>query len=93
MALFEPQNRNRSARHRRLWAAFEVAYTIVDFGAAASFVVGSVLFFFEELQTAGTWLFLIGSILFAAKPSIRLARELKLAAIGDTEDLAKRDNG
>lgn len=90
MALFSPENRDKSARHRRIWAAFEIIYTAVDFGAAICFVVGSVLFFSEELQTAGTWLFLVGSILFAAKPSLRLARELRLAAIGDTDDLAKR---
>jgi hypothetical protein len=93
MGLFSPENRDRSDRHREIWAAYEVAYTAVDFGAAISFVVGSVMFFFDSLQFAGTWLFLIGSILFAAKPSIRLARELRLAAIGDTEDLARRLDG
>jgi hypothetical protein len=90
MPLFFPENRTKSDRHRRLWAAYEIAYTIVDFGAAFSFVIGSVLFFYASLQTAGTWLFLIGSILFAAKPSIRLFRELRLLALGDAEDVAKR---
>ncbi len=93
MALFSPENRDKSLRHRRIWAAYEIAFTVVDFGAAISFVIGSVLFFWHSTQTAGTWLFLIGSILFAAKPSIRLARELKLAALGDIDDLAKRADG
>ncbi len=93
MALFSPENRDKSPRHRRIWAAYEIAYTAVDFGAAISFVVGSVFFFWESLQTAGTWLFLIGSILFAAKPTIRLLREIKLAAIGDYEDLEKSSDG
>ena len=88
--LFAPENRDKTARHRRIWALYEIAYTAVDFSAAACFVVGSVLFFRESLQTAGTWLFLIGSILFAAKPTIRLLREIKLAAIGDYEDLEQR---
>ena len=93
MAIFSPQNRDKTARHRRIWAAYELVYTLVDFGAATCFVIGSVLFFYQSLQTAGTWFFLVGSVLFAAKPSLRLAREGKLAAIGDTEDLAKRLNG
>lgn len=93
MALFSPDNRDKSARHRRIWAMFEMVYTLVDFGAAVSFLVGSVLFFYESLQSAATWFFVIGSVLFAAKPTLRLARELKLAAIGDTEDLAKRVDG
>jgi hypothetical protein len=93
MALFAPQNRDRSDRSRRIWAAFELVYTAVDFGAAICFVIGSVMFFYESLMTVGTWFFLVGSIMFAAKPSLRLAREIKLAAIGDTEDLAKRFDG
>jgi hypothetical protein len=93
MALFSPENRDKTARHRRIWALYEIAYTAVDFGAAISFIIGSIFFFWESLQTAGTWLFLIGSILFAAKPSIRLAREIKLAAIGDYDDLEKRADG
>jgi hypothetical protein len=52
--------------------------------------VGSVFFFDESLKTAGTWLFLFGSILFAAKPTLRLVRDLRLAAMGDDEDLAQR---
>ena len=90
MKLFRHKNRQQSAHSRAIYARFELAYTAVDFGAALSFVIGSILFFYEELQTAGTWCFLIGSILFAAKPSLRLAREIKLYSLGDTEDLAER---
>ena len=93
MKFFNPENRNRTERHREIWAAYEIAYTAVDFGASFSFVAGSILFFYEDLQTAGTWLFLIGSILFAGKPTIRFARELKYAAMGDYRDVAKRANG
>lgn len=90
MKLFQHSNRERSPRSRQLYAAFELAYTLVDFGAALCFVVGSVMFFSEDWQTPGTWLFLVGSVLFAAKPTLRLVREVKLAALGDAEDLAKR---
>ncbi|RVV98847.1 hypothetical protein EKE94_08110 [Mesobaculum littorinae] len=93
MKLFHPQNRHVSDRHAKLWAHTEIAYTIVDFGAALCFVVGSVMFFFETWQTPGTWLFLIGSILFAAKPTIRLWRESRLLALGDPQDVAKKQRG
>ena len=45
MSLFEPENRNKSARHKRIYAMYELWYTIVDFIAATSFLVGSFLFF------------------------------------------------
>ncbi|WP_373355161.1 YrhK family protein [Pseudoroseicyclus sp. CXY001] len=93
MPLFHPDRRHQNEASRRLWARYEIAYTAVDFGAAFAFVVGSVMFFFAAWQTAGTWFFLIGSILFAAKPTIRLVRELKLYEMGDEEDLAERYKG
>ena len=90
MPLFHPQNKDRSARHSAIYAAFEIAYTIIDFSAALCFIIGSVMFFSEDWQTPGTWLFLIGSILFACKPTLRLVRELRLVALGDVEDVAKK---
>lgn len=90
MPLFQHENRQRSAETRRLYAAFELAYTIADFAAATCFIIGSVMFFFDAWQTPGTWMFLIGSILFATKPTMRVVRELRLAAAGDEEDLAER---
>ncbi|MBE3636928.1 YrhK family protein [Mangrovicoccus algicola] len=88
--LFETEHRRGGPEKRRLYAAFELAYTVVDFAAALCFVIGSVFFFSEALMTAGTWLFLVGSLCFALKPAIRLWREIKLAAMGDAEDLAER---
>lgn len=88
--LFGTNHRSQSDAKRHYYAIIELIYTAVDFGAAVCFVVGSVLFFYDSLQHAGTWLFLIGSILFAAKPVIRLWREIRLAAMGDETDLAKR---
>ncbi|MVZ91121.1 hypothetical protein GQF49_11670 [Microbacter sp. ANSKLAB05] len=49
---------------------------------ALFFLVGSVLFFFDSTQTIGTWLFLLGSLEFLARPAIRLARRVHLKRIG-----------
>ena len=91
--LFKRDHRQGNDEQRRIYAVFEIIYTLVDFIAALCFIVGSVMFFFEEWQTPGTWLFLIGSICFALKPTLRLVRELKLAAMGDDTDLADRFKG
>lgn len=89
--LFKTDPRHRgSERTRRTWAMFEIAYTLVDFGAALCFTVGSVMFFWSALETAAIWFFTVGSVLFFAKPSIRLWRELLLLRRGDYEDLAER---
>lgn len=48
------------------------------------------MFFSEHWQTAGTWCFLIGSICFALKPTLRIFRELRYVEEDDYEDLAKR---
>ena len=86
--LFDPRNRQLTEHQARRYAMFEALHTTVDFLAAFLFVVGSVLFFFKELQTAGTVGFLVGSLFFAAKPSIRLAREVWLARSGRLDRLA-----
>lgn len=93
MTLFHPQNRYQSEDHARIWAFYEIIYTFVDFSAAAMFVVGSILFFWESTTFAATWLFLVGSVFFGLKPSIRLWREIRMARLGKTEKLAERLNG
>lgn len=86
--LFDPRNRQIAAPQARRFALFELLHTVVDFLAAFLFIVGSILFFFEEAMFAGTVCFLIGSLCFAAKPSIRLAREIWLARLDDVDRLA-----
>lgn len=81
MTLFHPDNRNKSDHHKRIHRAFQIGYELVSFSAAVCFVVGSAFYFYESLHSAGTWLFLIGSVLFALKPVISLARELRYAAL------------
>ena len=88
MTLFAPENRELTPRHARIWAAWEIVYTIVDFAAAFLFIVGSVFFFYASLTYWGTWMFLVGSVCFALKPTIRLVRELQYLAMGDVTDLA-----
>lgn len=87
MKLFHPENRTRSEEHKRIYALHELAYTINDVGAAALFVVGSILFFNEATTYAGTWLFLIGSVMFGLRPMIKLVREIRYLRMGDYDDL------
>jgi hypothetical protein len=91
MALFNPSNRTESPAHERVYAIFEVWYTLVDLAAALLFVFGSVLFFWSDTRTPATWMFVIGSVCFALKPTIRLMREVKLLRMGKIERLAERE--
>ena len=36
------------------------------------FTIGSILFFFESTMTAGTWLFLIGSVQLLSRPVLKI---------------------
>lgn len=90
MQLFRHENRQKSERSRRFYAVSELVYTCVDFGAAISFFIGSIMFFWDSLYTSAVWLFVIGSALFAVKPTIRFVREIRLAAMEDESALAKR---
>jgi RsiW-degrading membrane proteinase PrsW (M82 family) len=90
MKLFHPDNRSASEEHARLWALYEIAYTVVDFLAALMFVVGSILFFWPSTTHNATWLFVIGSCFFGLKPSIRLVREIRLVSLGDPGAVAMR---
>ena len=45
--MFDPRTKHASLEHCRLYAAYEIAFTIVDFLAASLFVIGSILFFNE----------------------------------------------
>lgn len=88
MKLFNPDNHTRSAEHKKIYAYCELAYTLVDVSAAALFVIGSVMFFGETTTYMGTWLFLVGSVLFGLRPTIKLYREFAYLRVVDTEDAA-----
>lgn len=53
-----------------------------DILIALWFAIGSVLFFSESTTTAGTWLFLLGSIQLFIRPVIRLSRRVHLRRFG-----------
>ncbi len=76
----------------RLRRLYFWAHLGADFGCGLCFVVGSVFFFYDSLMRAGTWLFLVGSLLFAAKPTLRLLHELQrtrlVAALAEAGELA-----
>ncbi|MEQ9257567.1 MAG: YrhK family protein [Roseovarius sp.] len=88
MAFFTLENRQRTAETRRIYAIYELFHTAVDFAAAISFLIGSILFFWPDYETAAIWLFVIGSVFFCIKPSLRLAREIHLWRYGELDKLA-----
>ncbi|KCZ54427.1 hypothetical protein HY29_14305 [Hyphomonas beringensis] len=88
MKLFTHENRDQSPETRQAYALYEILHTAVDFIAAICFLIGSVLFFWSDTLFAGTWLFVIGSIFFTMKPTIRLVREIRLYQMGKKQRLA-----
>ncbi|MAZ04273.1 MAG: N-acetyl-gamma-glutamyl-phosphate reductase [Sneathiella sp.] len=87
MKLFDPNNHTCSKKHEEIYAFYALIYTIVDFSAAIFFIGGSILFFYESTTYIGTWLFLIGSIFFALRPTTRLLRELAYIRAGKYEEI------
>ncbi|GAA1201391.1 YrhK family protein [Prauserella alba] len=57
---------------------YEVASIVNDLLIALWFTIGSVLFFSDSTEYAGTWLFLIGSVQLMIRPAIRLRRRIHL---------------
>ncbi|MGY9049302.1 hypothetical protein P775_16175 [Puniceibacterium antarcticum] len=92
MKLFDHKNRERNDHTRRIYALYEIAHTAVDFLAAVSFLIGSVLFLFPDYETPAVWLFILGSVFFMAKPTLRLLREIQLYRMGQLDSLAGRSS-
>lgn len=65
-----------------LRARYETASIVNDILIAVWFIAGSILFFNPATATAGTWMFLLGSIELAIRPSIRLLRHVHLRRLG-----------
>lgn len=61
---------------------YEVLSIINDILVAVWFLIGSVFFFYDNLVTTGTWLFVAGSIELLIRPVIRLSRRLHLQRKG-----------
>jgi hypothetical protein len=91
--MFNARNATATPRHTEVYGRYEKAYTLVDFVAALTFVVGSVLFFYDTEQVPATWAFLIGSICFAARPTVTVLREFHLARLPLPDDPGHRAPG
>ncbi|KUG59012.1 YrhK family protein [Nesterenkonia jeotgali] len=70
---------------------YETLSIVNDFLIALAFTVGSVFFFRESTMTAGTWLFLLGSVLLMVRPTIRLIRRTHLIRVGGSMPESARD--
>ncbi|AKG54338.1 hypothetical protein DGWBC_1718 [Dehalogenimonas sp. WBC-2] len=79
--LLDPNLNTLSQKHADLFRRYQMARVVVDFGAAACFVSGSVLFLNPNNPSAAAGLFLAGSLLFAVKPTIDLIRGFHLSKI------------
>ena len=90
MRLFSHAARQRTAETRKVYAAYEIAHTVVDFAAAVCFLTGSILFLWAEYEAQAIWLFILGSVFFCLKPTLRLAREIQLWRMGHLDTLAAR---
>lgn len=79
--MFDADQATASPRHKQLFRRYQKLYTLVDFCAAVAFIVGSIFFFSESLTRPADWLFLVGSILFAVRPTISVIREFHLSKV------------
>ncbi|MDX1809973.1 MAG: YrhK family protein [Sulfurospirillaceae bacterium] len=85
--LFDGSLHGVKVNKRKAYAVFEILYTAVDFMAAMAFTVGSVMFLYADLTYSAKWFFIIGSLLFAFKPTIRVVREIRLATTGHEDEV------
>lgn len=81
MRLLDPSLHDLTPRHLEVYWRYQIVRTAVDFGAALCFVIGSAFFFFTATAIAADWLFLVGSILFAVKPTIDVTRSAHLVRL------------
>ncbi len=60
---------------------YEMLSIINDFFIALWFLGGSILFLFPSLEKAAIWLFIIGSLQFLIRPTIRLVSHMHVKRI------------
>ncbi|WP_434995212.1 YrhK family protein [Arthrobacter sp. Ld5] len=75
---------NLGGRELILHNRYETLSILNDVLIAVWFIVGSLLFFNESTATAGTWLFLAGSIELLIRPVIRLSRSIHITSVSRT---------
>lgn len=86
MRILDPHLADLTPAHVALFWRYQVVRTLVDFGAAVCFVIGSVCFFFAGTEREADWLFLVGSVLFALKPTIDVVRSAHLRRLPGQAD-------
>lgn len=76
----DPEDFNITLGHEEIVIEkrYEVLSIVNDFMIGAWFLIGSILFFWEETMTGGTWLFVAGSTQLLIRPTIRLIRHIHL---------------
>lgn len=57
---------------------YEIISILNDFLVAVWFFIGSLFFLYPSMETAGVWLFIIGSFQLLLRPTIRLAAHFHL---------------
>ncbi len=77
---------NLGAKELVLHNRYEILSILNDVLIALWFIVGSVLFFSESTATAGTWLFLAGSVELLIRPVIRLIRNIHIKSVTKTDN-------
>lgn len=55
---------------------YQILYMLNDFLIGLIFLIGSFLFLYESLKTAGCLLFAAGSLLLLIRPTIRLVHDI-----------------
>ncbi len=58
--------------------SYKILYTVNDILIGIWFLIGSLCFFKDSLQTIGVWLFTIGSAELLIRPTIKLIHDLHL---------------
>lgn len=63
---------------------YEVVSIINDFFIAIWFLLGSVFFLYPSMEKIAVWLFIVGSVQFLIRPSIRLLAHVHIQRVPDS---------
>ena len=66
---------------RRTHEIYEWAHILNDLISSLFFLIGSIFFLYQDLETAGTFLFIAGSLQMLIGPAIRTANKLHVRTI------------
>jgi hypothetical protein len=66
---------------RRIHEIYEWAHILNDLFSSLFFSIGSIFFLYRDLQTAGTLLFIAGSLQMLIGPALRTANKLHVRTI------------